>query len=181
MKKIVSALCFLACSQFASASDKDVLRDACGTLKPANKKSACFDALDRLMAPPTPVVTAPPSPAAPKPLKVSIRGLQCEAMEFSELNSMPADELESLYCSYELGEKTSTEVNKKMMDKNEGNPGVQATLLRIHIANLERCMRGSTKASDAIQRKFPGLKADCSKMPQKKQPEDTSDFGKPVQ
>nr|WP_315401774.1 hypothetical protein [uncultured Duganella sp.] len=183
IKILLLPLLFLASNANASSADKDILRDACAAVKPANKKSACFDALERL----TPQAVVAASPAAPKTagadrkLKPSLRGIQCEAVEFSELDAMPADELEGLYCSYDLGSKMSETVNKRMMAKNEGNLKVQQVLLQSHIATLERCMRGTTKAGDAFRRKFPDLKTDCTKMPKIKEPEDTSDFGRPAQ
>ena len=98
--------------------------------------------------------------------------MQCEAIEFPELDSMPADELEGLYCSYDLGIKASGKLNKQAVDKNEGNPRVQGALLERHIAEMERCMRGMTKAGDIFRRKFPEMKTDCSKLPQKKTAEE---------
>lgn len=94
--------------------------------------------------------------------------MQCENIEFPELDSMPADELEGLYCSYDLGIKTSEKLSKQFQEKNEGNPRVQVALLERHVAELERCGRGMTKAGDVFRRKFPEMKTDCTKLLQKK-------------
>ncbi|WP_157201391.1 hypothetical protein [Massilia sp. Root418] len=48
MKTVVLLLPILAIALTASASDKDVLRDACSAIKSPSKKSACFDAIDRI-------------------------------------------------------------------------------------------------------------------------------------
>jgi hypothetical protein len=163
------------------ASDKDILRDACTSLKPAAKKSACFDALDRISAPApaaAPVVQKPVQ-SPDRKLKFSLRGMQCEAIEFPELDSMPADELEGLYCSYDLGIKTSEKLSKQFQEKNEGNPRVQVALLERHVAELERCGREMTKAGDVFRRKWPEMKTDCSKLLKKKTEDSAPQEGAP--
>lgn len=164
MKYLAMFALVLISSGPSNASDKDILRDACGTLKAPKQKSACFDALDRIAS------TALPSPApvtlvAPKPLAISIRGLDCEAIEYAELDAMKPDELESLYCSYRMGAQQSTESNDRLMESNQGSPAIKAALLQRYIAALERCSRGSSKTWDANARKNPTSKPDCSKMP----------------
>lgn len=173
MRKSLTIL-FLLFSGSALAGDKDILRDACSALKPAAKKSTCFDALDRITTPLPQVAAVPakPTQSPDRKLKLSLRGMQCESIEFAELDAMPADELEGLYCSYDLGFKSSEKVNKQMMEKHDGSPNVQAVLLQRHIATMERCMRGTTKSGDVFRRKFPEMKTDCSKLMQKKTPEE---------
>jgi hypothetical protein len=183
VKKFYFSIIAIFLSLDATASDKDVLRDACSTLKPATKKSACFDALDRISAPAIPAAQVPmkPTQSPDRKLKFSLRGMQCENIEFPELDSMPADELEGLYCSYDLGIKTSDKLNKQFQEKNEGNPRVQVALMERHVAELERCGRGMTKAGDVFRRKYPEMKTDCSKLLQKKSADSTLQEGTPAE
>lgn len=181
MRNFLAAFVFLLSSS-AMAGDKDILRDACSALKPAPKKSACFDALDRISAPVAAAVQViqKPTQSPDRKLKLSLRGMQCETIEFPELDSMSADELEGLYCSYDLGIKTSDKLSKQFQEKNEGNPRVQVALLERHVAELERCGRGMTKAGDVFRRKYPEMKTDCSKLLQKKSADSTPPEGIPA-
>ena len=169
MKQTALFLALCALAQIASAGDKDVLRDACGTLKPASKKSLCFDALERLSAPHAAASPAAPAAAAPRAekLKASIRGLQCDAIEFQELDSMSQDELEGAHCSYAAGSKISDDVTNKAMAKYEGNLSIQSALLQKNIGMMERCFKGTTKTGDIFKRKYPDVKIDCTRMPSK--------------
>lgn len=157
---------------YAAANDKDILREACSSLKVAAKRSECHSALDRIASSPTVKTLSEPialKKEDPGPLKVNVRGLSCESFEYGELDSMTRDELEGLYCSFRLGEDISKRVTDKSMAEHSDNPNIQAAVLSRHIQLSERCMRSMGKSDDLFRRKFPGEKIDCSRMPKPKQ------------
>lgn len=144
------SLCVLGVS---SANDKDALREGCSALKDKAKRTACFDAIERLSttAPPTPVEQKA-SPAATtdlapakKPLLLNTRvWMNCEAFDFAELNSLSGEELKAISCSYDMGFSEGT----KWGDTRK----------------MERCINNNMKVSDMLTRKFAGNKAQCSDM-----------------
>ena len=165
----------------ASASDKDTLRDACSSIKLPAKKSACFDALDRFSAlpPQAALAVAKPAQSVDRKLKLSSRGLQCGAIEFQELDSMPADDLEGLYCSYALGSEISQKTHKESVDKHADNPRIKIALIEKQLVELDRCGRGLARTGDIFRRKFSEMKIDCSKLPQSKAIDSASQEGAP--
>lgn len=166
MKYLIAPLLFLALNQPAVATeDKDVLRDACSGIKAPAKRSQCFGAIDRLVAPASAAPALAPQSAAPAALKPSLRGLQCEAFEFSELDSMPREELEGLYCSYSQGSASSTKISDIELAKYPNDPRTQVALLNQQVSFLGRCSRGMSKAREVFSRKHPSQKLDCSKLP----------------
>lgn len=159
--RVVLLTAFLCAPLIAQASDKDTLREACSSLKNSAKRSQCFDALERLSLAQSP---SPATSAAPKELKANLRGLECERFEFAEIDSLPRDELEALYCSYSLGAKISEKTTKDAEVKHEGHPKVLVALLSRHVSILDRCLGGMAKTRETFTRKFKGEKIDCSKL-----------------
>lgn len=154
---LLIALCSI---QSAFAADTDLLREGCAALRPAIKKNQCLAALDSLVSA---NVTPQPKVDPPSKLRPNIRAMQCEAFEFSELDSFKKDELEAASCSYQLG----MEINDKSTEKviaQQSDPKVTTMLLQRKIAMLEKCGSGMQKVDNLFQRKFPDAKMDCSKM-----------------
>jgi hypothetical protein len=168
MKKFILAIGMILICSGALASDKDTIRDACATIKVSVKRSQCFEALDRLSAPlPAAVLPAQAAPAEPVALKISMRGLECLAFEFSEIDSMPKEEVESLYCSYARGAKISETATRKAEESYADQPRVRVAILDKHVSFLGKCIQGMSKTREIFVRKFPKEKIDCSKMPEK--------------
>lgn len=91
------------------------------------------------------------------------RGLMCERIEFTELNTYSPDELEQLYCSYDQAYKTSEQVNQKMMDKYSSDPRMSMYLLKSQLAELKKCTDPQFQVKDLLERKSPDFKIECSK------------------
>jgi hypothetical protein len=165
MRLLSTVLLALSCASAAHASDKDILRDACGALKAAAKKSQCFDALDRLSPPPA----STPAPKTPEPAKASVvnfRAFECQRFEFSELDSLSKTDLEAAICSIDAGYRMSNESSDAFIAK-QSDPRIKAVLLQRQIGKMEQCRSERTKASDLFLRKFPNDTLDCSKLPGK--------------
>jgi hypothetical protein len=151
----------------ANAADKDILRDACAAVKSAPKRSECFDAIERLSAKPGATAADAKRVATTGPLKVNARAFgECAALEYAEIDSMPREELEGLYCSYSAGANMALRLGDAAVAK-QTNLTVKAALLGDQIRTLDRCTHGLSKAIEAFHRKYPGEKPDCSKMPEK--------------
>lgn len=161
MKRRATFILALFSVSISCASDKDILRDACGAIKAPASRSRCFDALERLSAPQTPPQSESGIPAV---YKLSSRALECAPIEFSEIDVMPRDELEGLYCTYVAAIKISDASSKKALD-GATEPSVRAALLRQQLSVSTQCTRGMSKSMDVIQRKYPGSRPDCSKLP----------------
>lgn len=160
--RLLVAISLLLYFGFAGASDKDVLRDACGGVKAPQKRAECFDALDRISATPKAQESVPDR--LPEVLPLSLRGIQCEAFEFGELDSMKIGELAGLYCSYGQGSSRALDSARKLGEKYPDEPRIRATLLGEGIRTSERCTRGMAKASDVFKRRFQGEKVDCARL-----------------
>lgn len=166
MKYLIALFLFFALAQTASAiEDKDVLRDACSGIKASAKRSQCFGAIERLTTPTLAVPALAPQPTTPTAMKLSSRGMQCEAYEFSELDSMPREEIEGLHCSYSQGSASYVKISEIEIAKHPNDPRTQSALLTRQVSFLEQCLRGMGKTREVFKRKFAGQKIDCSKMP----------------
>jgi len=163
MKKLIPLLFMSVYFSPAQASDKDILRDACSAVKIANKRSECFNALERIStsSSKTPAVATTQQPAT---LKLNSRAFgECAAIEYAEIDSMPRHELEGLYCSYAIGSDTVSRINNASVEK-ASDPRIKAALLGDLVRSLERCNAGLSKALSAFNRKYPGEKPDCTEM-----------------
>lgn len=154
---LIIALCF---TQTAFATEADLLREGCAALKTSAKKTQCLAALDSLINSNAPV---PPKAESLAKLRPNLRAMQCEAFEFSELDSFKKDELESASCSYQLGIEISDKSTEKVIAQ-QSDPKVTTMLLQRKIAMLDKCGSGMQKVDNLFQRKFPDAKMDCSKM-----------------
>lgn len=167
MKKIILIAAAFAlissATQLATAGDKELIQSACAALKAPSKRTSCLDALGRMLAPP---VAPAPEPALVKPPKLSLRGMDCEAYEFSEINSFSVNELEALYCSYTAGINSSETATNKMIEKYN-DPRMEHRFLQIHIKKMEKCMSSQTKVRELATRKFPSSTMECGKFTQK--------------
>lgn len=158
--RLLIAISMLLYFGFAGASDKDVLRDACGGVKASQKRAECFDALDRISTPPK--APEPMHDRLPDVLPLSIRGVECEAFEFGELDSMKIGELAGLYCSYGQGSSRALDSARKLGEQYPDSPRVRSSLLGEGIRSSERCTRGMARASDVLRRRLQGEKVDCA-------------------
>lgn len=153
---LVALLMLSTTVSFGAPEDKETLREACLLVKEKVRRTQCFDALDRLSQPAKSTIestTAPIAVPKPKPMTLSIRGLECENHEFSELNSLTADETISLYCSFEQGAYDATASARQARDRG-GDPGTAAALIRSNIARAQRCMNAQGRVMDLLRRKF---------------------------
>jgi len=166
MKIVIAVLLGAVCASTASASDKDTLRDACSALKPASKKSQCFDALERLAPAQAPSSSQTKSIDQPKMLMVNFRAYECQKFEFSELDSFDRSNLEAAICSFDAGNRMSTESSDAFIAK-QSDPRIKAGLLQRQIGKMEQCRNERTKAFDLFTRKFPDAMPDCTKLPGK--------------
>ena len=162
MKILLATLIVALIPLSAHASDKDILRDACSAMKQAGKRSECFNALERISIAAN-AKTLPAAPAKRADLKLNPRAFECAPMEYSEIDSMPREELEGLYCSYVVGSDVMHKISNASVER-ASDPRVKAALLGDSVRNLERCTSGMAKAIAAFNRKHPGEKPDCTEM-----------------
>lgn len=163
MKILLAVLIVASIPLSAQSSDKDILRDACSAVKQAAKRSDCFNALERITAASSAKITQS-APSSRVALKLNARAFgECSPMEYSEIDSMPREELEGLYCSYVIGSDTMHKISNASVEK-ASDPRIRAALLGDSVRNLERCGSGMAKAISAFNRKHPGEKPDCTEM-----------------
>lgn len=165
MKLIILMIMLGGLCGSAVASDKDILRDACSSLKVSAKRSECFEAIDHIAAAQSKLISEAPA-MSPQKLTVNPRALQCERFEFTEIDSFNKNDLESAICSFDAGDRIASSVGTASVAK-QSDPGVKVALLRAQLARTEQCHSERMKALDLFRRKFGGGMPDCSKMPGK--------------
>lgn len=165
MKTKILLLVAICSMQNAFAAETDLLREGCAALKPALKKTQCFAALDRLTAAPS----APQPEPEPTQLKLNGRAFNCEAFEFSEIDSWKKNELESASCSFQLAIDVDEQTTKKLMAQ-QNDARVNVYLAQKNVNTLEKCSTNRSKIDALLDRKYPGTKLDCARMKRKDAP-----------
>lgn len=165
MKTKILLLVVICSMQNAFAAETDLLREGCAALKPALKKTQCLATLDRLTAAPS----APQPEPEPAQLKLNGRAFNCEAFEFSEIDSWKKHELESASCSFQLAIDVDEQTTKKLMAQ-QNDPRVNVYLAQKNVNTLEKCSANRSKIDGLLDKKYPGTKLDCTRMKRKDAP-----------
>lgn len=163
MKKLLTISAGLLFAVSASASDADILREACVGMKAASKREQCVAALDRLTHP-LPAAAAQPVPM--KPVTLNLRAFMCKPHEFAELNSMNEHELASASCSYQAGLKAYQGISDKSI-ADARNSDAKLILMQRQVSEMEKCGSSMMQTMDLQKRKFPNSKADCAPLQKK--------------
>lgn len=95
--------------------------------------------------------------------QVNARAVLCEKIEFAELNTMPAPELESVYCGYKLGDRVSEQASMKAKEQYKDDPQHAVLSAETRIRELRACGSPVVQISDLFKRKYPAFTVDCYK------------------
>lgn len=90
----------------------------------------------------------------------SLRGLQCEMIEFAELNTYSSDELEQNICSIRKGFDLANDRSKAAAKDQNINKTI--VTLEYSIAQMEKCSRALSISTDTYQRKFSKKEPVCT-------------------
>ena len=89
--------------------------------------------------------------------ELNMRGVMCDSIDFTELNTYSQEELEALYCSYSKGHKIADKTMTTAADKHKGTR-TEIAILQDGIRAMERCSRPQMRVGDLLKRKFSGTK-----------------------
>lgn len=90
----------------------------------------------------------------------SLRGLQCERVEFAELNTYSRDALEQNICSIRRGFDLANDQSKAAAKDQNINKTIAT--IEYSIAQMDKCARALSISTDTYQKKFSKKEPNCS-------------------